>query len=294
MKIVNFGSLNIDNVYQMPHFVGPGETAASLEYQRFVGGKGCNQSIAVARAGAKVSHAGKIGSDGIWLRDLMREYAIDTTHIEVIDGPSGHAIIQVDPSGENSIILHGGANTQIDSKLIEQVFDELTAGDILILQNEISAMPEILSLAATKDLMVFFNPAPMSPEVLAYPLINIDHFIINQVEGEQFTGESTPDAILSAMRQRFPLATVLLTMGEDGVIADSPTERVQQQAMQVTCVDSTGAGDTFIGYYVAEFARGSSLQRRLEVASRASALCVTRRGAAQSIPSLEEVLKEAQ
>jgi len=289
MTILNFGSVNIDHVYRVDHLVRPGETIASSDYQQFSGGKGFNQSIALARAGAAVSHAGRIGADGVWLREQLAAEGADVRFLEVIDGPSGHALIQVDAAGENAIILFGGANRTFTPQDVRAILENLEAGDWLLLQNEISALPEILQMAGERGLRVVFNPAPMGAEVLGYPLDGVSIFILNEVEGEAFTGASEPDGILAGMRRRFPAATVVLTLGAAGAVFDDGTQRIRVPAQRVEAVDTTAAGDTFIGYFLAALSAGDSPQSALELATRAAAICVTRPGAAPSIPRREEL-----
>lgn len=289
MTILNFGSVNIDHVYRVDHLVRPGETIASSDYQQFSGGKGFNQSIALARAGAAVSHAGRIGADGVWLREQLAAEGADVRFLEVIDGPSGHALIQVDAAGENAIILFGGANRTFTPQDVRAILENLEAGDWLLLQNEISALPEILQMAGERGLRVVFNPAPMGAEVLGYPLDGVSIFILNEVEGEAFTGASEPDGILAGMRRRFPAATVVLTLGAAGAVFDDGTQRIRVPAQRVDAVDTTAAGDTFIGYFLAALSAGDSPQSALELATRAAAICVTRPGAAPSIPRREEL-----
>lgn len=289
MTILNFGSVNIDHVYRVAHLVRPGETIASSDYRQFSGGKGFNQSIALARAGAAVSHAGRIGADGVWLREQLAGEGADVDFLEVIDGPSGHAIIQVDAGGENAIILFGGANRSITEEDARSVLDHFGGDDWLLLQNEISSMPEILQLVGERGLRVVFNPAPMGAEVLNYPLDGVSIFILNETEGEAFTSASEPEAILAGMRHRFPAATVVLTLGADGAIYDDGAQRIHVPAQPVEAVDTTGAGDTFIGYFLAGLSAGDDPQATLELATRAAAICVTRPGAAPSIPRRGEV-----
>ncbi len=289
MTILNFGSVNIDHVYRVEHLVRPGETIASSDYRQFSGGKGFNQSIALARAGATVSHAGRIGADGVWLREQLAADGADVRFLEVIDSPSGHAIIQVDSAGENSIILFGGANRTFTPEDARAVLANFGPGDWLLLQNEISAMPEILRLAGERGLRIVFNPAPMGPEVLGYPLDGVSIFVLNEVEGEAFTGAREAEAILAGMRQRFPEATVVLTLGAQGAIYDDGSQRIAVPAAKVEVVDTTAAGDTFIGYFLAGLAAGHAPQTALESATQAAALCVTRPGAAPSIPRRAEI-----
>lgn len=293
MSILVFGSLNIDHVYQVEHIVRPGETLPGGEYQRFQGGKGANQSVALARAGAPVFHAGRIGPEGLWLRDSLAEEGVGVEHVAVGNVPTGHAIIQVDRAGENAILLYGGANLTIAGSDVRPVLAQFERGDWLLLQNEISAMPEILQAAAQRGLSIVFNPAPMTPDVQTYPLDGVSLFIVNRTEGAALAGVepgASPATMVANLKNRFPMAGVLLTLGGDGSIYARGQERIATPAQQVEAVDTTAAGDTFIGYFLAELLAGESTNQALAVASRAAALCVTRPGAAASIPRRDELV----
>lgn len=289
-RILNFGSLNIDRVYAVDHFVRPGETLSSSAYHVFMGGKGSNQSLALAYAGARVAHAGKLGRDGVWLKDRLQRAGVDTTHLTITDQPSGHAVIQVNRHGENAIILFGGANRAITRKDAARVLKHFNRSDILLLQNEISAIPDIMRTAAKKGMKIVFNPAPMHRSVLSYPLRLVDIFIVNEIEGAQLTGRKQPEQIAAAMRRRFPRAAIVLTLGARGVLYADRTTTFKVPAAKVRVVDTTAAGDTFIGYFLAELTRGVDARSALKTANRAAAICVTRPGAADSIPKRSEVI----
>ena len=293
MKILNFGSLNIDYFYDVNHIVRPGETTKSIRLSKNAGGKGLNQSVAISNAGSQVFHAGLIGNDGIFLKEFLEEKKIDTTFIKILDDqPSGHAIIQVDQKGQNSIILHGGANLILDEEYVNEVFNHFDKDDILILQNEINLIPYIIQKAHNKRLKIFFNPAPMSREVFNYQLDCIDYFIVNEIEGKELTGESEPDKILSAMINKFAESSVILTLGENGSMFAHKNEIIKMPAEKVNVVDTTAAGDTFIGYFISEYVRKSDIERCLKIATRASSICVSRRGSAESIPTCNEVYSD--
>ena len=292
MNVLNFGSINIDHVYRVDHFVVPGETLPSDSYQRLPGGKGFNQTVALARAGAAVSHAGRIGTDGIWLRDYLDALNVNTTHLNVSeDIPTGHAVIQVGPTGENAILLHGGANRCIAENDVDRVLEEAArAGDALLLQNEISAMPHLISSAADRGLQIVLNPAPMTRAVRDYALEHVDVLILNQVECEQLTGCSD-DTALDALAQRCPQAIVVQTLGEQGVRCRHGAETIAIPAVDAEAVDTTGAGDTFTGFFVAEWTRSGDVAKALQLGCSAAAICVSRVGAAVSIPTLDELVR---
>lgn len=291
MKILNFGSVNIDHVYSVEHFVRPGETLSSLSYKTFSGGKGANQSIALARAGADVYHAGRIGNDGSWLRKKLEAAGVKTKYLDVCETPTGHAIIQVGKSGENSIILFGGANQTVDFKFADSVLGKFKMGDFLLLQNEISSIPHIMEKASGLKLKIVFNPAPMNKDVLSYPLELVDVFILNEIEGAELAGKSGTGKILNEMKRKFPEALTVLTLGSKGVAHMENGRIVHVPACKVKAVDTTAAGDTFIGYFLASISKGVETGEAICNACRASALCVMRHGAADSIPTLGEVRK---
>lgn len=277
MKVINFGSLNIDYVYRVHDFARPGETISALSFSRFAGGKGLNQSIALARAGAQTLHAGVIGKDGIFLLDTLRESGVDCSSVMVDEhSPSGHAVIQVADSGENEIVLFPGTNHNITHDAIEQTLSCVDAGDILLLQNEISAIPEIMREAAKREMRIFFNPAPMTAAVLDYPLELANTLIVNETEWDALKAHRFSDGI-----------NVLRTMGAKGAVYNDsirvPAKRVDK------VVDTTAAGDTFIGYFIAELLRNQSIETAMEMASLASGWCIQRAGAAASIPWRQEL-----
>lgn len=290
MKILNFGSLNLDHVYAVDHFVRPGETLASLDYQKFLGGKGLNQSVALARAGARVFHAGKVGDDGDELKSFLKNEGVDVRHIETSDGSSGHALIQVNSEGENCIILHGGTNQKIQTSDVTKVLGNFSNGDVLLLQNEISGISGIIRQACQKGLKIIFNPAPMNDDVKNYPLELVDLLIVNRVEAADLSGEQDQEKIISTLMKKFPRSQFILTLGSQGSIYfGNGHEQILVSAQKVKAVDTTGAGDTFIGYFLAFLVEGLEVKRCLELASVAAAICVTRKGAASSIPKREEV-----
>ena len=290
MKIFNFGSLNIDHVYRVPHLVKPGETLASHDYQMFVGGKGLNQSIALARAGADVCHVGCIGKDGDVLRQVLEENGVNTSFIERVDGPSGHAIIEVDSKGENSILLYGGANQKNNADSISRVFEHISEGEFVLMQNEINGIPQIIEQGNKVKCQVVFNPAPMSTEVMNYPLQKVDYFILNQSEAEAMTGNDDPDGMLRQLQRQFPHSKTVLTLGPRGAIYKDVKQQIPIDAIPTDALDTTGAGDTFTGYFLAEISRENNVHRALEIASKAASHCIQRAGAADSIPFRNELL----
>jgi ribokinase len=196
----------------------------------------------------------------------------------------------VDRHGQNSIIIHGGANQKVQKEDAERVLGHFAAGDFLVLQNEISSAAEIIGRAKKRGLAIFLNPAPMDKTVLEYPLELVDYFVINRIEGRELTGETEPRAMVEAMRKRFPQSATLLTLGENGVIYADPRTSLTVPAEKVTPVDTTAAGDTFIGFFIAQKIKGANVETCLRIAARAAAVCVTRRGAADSIPRMEDVV----
>ena len=291
MKILNFGSLNLDLVYQMPHFVRAGETLSSTSFTRNVGGKGLNQSVALAKAGAQVYHAGLVGEDGEMLRSFLQENGVDVRFVRTVDAPSGHAVIQVEPAGNNCIFLYGGANQCVTEAFIREELEPFEAGDFLILQNEINDIGRIIELAADRGMQVVLNPSPIADNLKSLPLERISWFILNEIEGAELSGRSDAGDVLEGLTALYPHARIVLTLGSEGSVYAGEGRRVHQSAYRVKAVDTTAAGDTFTGFFFAAMAEGAPVEEALRRASKASAISVTRPGAAASIPTLAEVLE---
>lgn len=297
MKLLDFGSLNIDHTYQLPHLVRPGETLASDSYHKSEGGKGFNQAVALAKAGQEVYLAGAIGQDGLFLRDYLQELGVHTEHLCVLDAPTGHAMIQLDTEGQNCIILFGGTNGMITEAMIDEVLADFGAGDYLLLQNEISHVDSIICAAHAKGMHIILNPSPMSPELLTWPLELVEWFILNEIEGADITGKTQPEEMLGELLRRYPACHVVLTLGERGSVYADATQRMDQSIVSAHTVDTTAAGDTFTGYFIHALLQGEAIQQALKTAACASAITVSRPGAGRSIPAAEEVqaaMKEAQ
>ena len=289
MKALVFGSLNIDHVYQLPHHLRPGETLASTSYRRTSGGKGLNQAVALARAGQQVCFAGGIGEDGLFLRDALLADGVDVSHLQVLDVPTGHAIIHVDAEGGNAIVLYGGANRCVTDDMISRTLDAFAPGDLVLLQNEINLVPEIIRAAHERGLRVALNPSPASPDMKNWPLEMVDYLLLNEVEGHDLTGCTDPDAILDALLASYPACRMVLTLGADGSVYADSTQRVRQAIFPVKAVDTTAAGDTFTGYFLQGILSGASPAEALRRASRAASIAVSRPGASASIPTADEV-----
>ena len=286
MKVLNFGSINKDFIYSVNDFVNPGETISSIKYNIKIGGKGLNQSVAISKAGQKIYHAGIINIDDTFILDKLKKWNINCENILLGDNPTGHAIIQVDKKGENSIIIHGGANDDVDIKFIESVLSKFNSGDILVLQNEINNIKEIIKRAHHKKMKIVFNPAPFNKEILSYDLNRISTLILNQTEGEALSKEKKPDNILKVLNSKFKNTEIILTLGEKGSIYSFKDQLFKIEAHRADTVDTTGAGDTFIGYYVAGLISGMNKKENLNRASEAAAIATTKIGGAESIPRL--------
>lgn len=289
MRVLNYGSLNYDYTYQVDHMVQPGETLSSSEMQTHCGGKGLNQSIALARAGVFVSHAGMAGEDGEQLLEACRDNGIDTEYIRLCRGKSGHAIIQVTPQGENCILLYGGANRKNSMEQIRDVLDHFGTGDVLLLQNEINLLPEVIEAAYEKGMEIVLNPSPFDAGVKACDLRKVSVFLVNETEGKQMTGKENPQEIAEEMIRLYPDSRIVLTLGEDGALYRDAKQEIRQLAFHVKALDTTAAGDTFTGYYLAGVLSGLGVRQALKRAGAAAAIAVTRQGAAASIPLPGEV-----
>lgn len=289
MKVLNFGSLNYDYVYYVDHIMMPKETQSSTGMNTFFGGKGANQSVALARAGIDVYHAGLLGEDGQLYMEALKANHVNIDYIKMIPGKSGHTIIQVDKQAQNSILLYGGANQSITKENVDEVLAHFEKGDMLLLQNEISNLPYIIDKAYEIGMLIVLNPSPFDDGIMQCDLSKVSMFFLNEVEGFQMTGKKEPQEILSTMMTRYPTARVVLTLGEDGAIYRDKDVMQRQGIYPVTSVDTTAAGDTFLGYFIAGMMKGMTISEILKISAGASALSITRDGAMPAIPTIEEV-----
>lgn len=289
MNILNFGSMNIDKVYMVKDIVEKGETILTNNYDVFLGGKGLNQSIALQRAGCRVYHAGLIGNDGQVLIDYLRDNQVNCDLIKTVDDVCGHAIIQVNEQGQNAIIVYGGSNQKIDHAYIDAVLDQTQDCDWIIVQNEISNLDYLLKKAKQAGRKIALNPSPITETLFDCALENVDLFIVNQIEAKALSHQEAIHAILKNLRVLYPNAEVVLTLGENGSIFQSKTQQLTQKAYGVKAVDTTAAGDTFTGYFLANYLSGKSAKDSLDLASAASAMSVMVKGASNSIPSADQV-----
>lgn len=293
MKALVFGSLNIDYVYQVAHFVQRGETLASASLQRFSGGKGLNQAVALSRAGLETFMAGALGEDGAFLLDELRLSGVDTRFVAHTALPTGHAIIQNTPDGDNCILLYGGANRSVTEEQAAAVLGQFGPGDLLLVQNEISALLPIMRLGKEQGMHVALNPSPMEIDLMRQALPLADTLLLNRIEAAQLLDmeNAGPETLLRLLQERFGIGEIVLTLGGEGAMLLRDGEALRQEAFPVHAVDSTGAGDTFTGYYLAGLLQGGDAAFALRFAAAAAAIAVTRPGASPSIPVREETLR---
>lgn len=293
MKVLNFGSLNVDYVYDVPHFVMPGETITSFARGIFAGGKGLNQSIAAKKAGVDIYHAGSVGSDGDILLNALREANVNSDFVlKREDMPSGHTVIQVDPSGQNCIIVFGGTNRQIPKKQMDETLAYFEAGDFLLLQNELNDIAYLIDKAYEKGMQIVLNPSPIDASINGLPLEKVKYFIVNEIEGAQIAGTDVIDEIIPAIAQKYPHANILLTLGSQGARYYDGRKIYTQGVFPAKAVDTTAAGDTFLGYFIYGVSIGLPIKDTLRLAARASSITVSKKGAAASIPTLDIVLAQ--
>lgn len=286
MAVWNLGSINVDNVYRVPHLPAPGETLSAENYRQGLGGKGANMSVAAARAAARVTHIGAVGRDGAWTVERLLEYGVDTRCITTLmEQATGHANIVVDESGENQIVLFPGANRAVTPDMIGAALSDAAAGDVLVMQNETNGQRYAAEMAKQLGLRVVYAAAPFDADAVAQVLPFTDLLVLNQVEAEQLVAALKQD--LTALG----VASIVVTLGGDGCkwLDVSAGTETHMPAIPVTPVDTTGAGDTFTGYLVAALDRGMPMLQALALATQAGAMMVTRVGTADVIPDLKDI-----
>ena len=289
MKIYNLGSLNIDYVYAVDHILAGGETLSSESMAIFPGGKGLNQSVALAKAGAKVIHGAVIGDKGELLMQALLDAGVDADRIEKRSGSCGHTVIQVDKNGQNCILLFPGTNYAVDSNYIQQFLQDAQENDILLLQNEVSGLDAAFEIAHSKKMQIVFNPSPFHSDIKKLPLHYVTWWFCNEIEGAALFGSEQPEEIAKEFLKRYPNSNLVLTLGIKGSIFVNADACIEQPIYEVSTVDTTAAGDTFTGYFLAAIIAGKDVAFSLDIAARASAITVSRQGASASIPTLDEV-----
>ncbi|PTV95191.1 ribokinase [Rhodobacter aestuarii] len=285
MTIFNLGSINADHFYRLSHLLSPGETLAASAYDRGLGGKGANQSVAAARAGADVRHIGAIGADGRWMREELRLDGVDCTHVAEVETASGHAIINVDAAGENTIVIFAGANRAIPVTALEAALSDAAPGDYILMQNETCLQVEAVELARHKGVFVAYSAAPFEAKAVSAVLDKLDLLLLNAVEAAQLC------EALDTRLEALPVKAVCVTHGAKGAVWHDLIDGTKhdQPAFKVEPVDTTAAGDTFAGYLVAGLADGLKPAQAMRLAAAASAVKVTRAGTAAAIPKRGEV-----
>lgn len=283
MSILCIGSINIDHVYRVGRHPAPGETLSDKGHAVHLGGKGANMSLAAAAAGARLRHVGAVGAEGTWCRDRLAVAGVDVSAVVEVDGATGHAIIMVDDAGENIILIHAGANRALTEAQIEGAIASASPGDWVLLQNETNLVPFAARAARAAGLKVAYAAAPFDAEAAREVLPHVDLLAVNEVEAAQLA-----DA-LGTTAETLPVPAVLVTMGAEGAHLTQAGEIFEVSAFPVTPVDTTGAGDTFLGYALAALDAGSAPADALRRAAAASAIQITRPGAADAIPTAAEV-----
>lgn len=283
MTVFNLGSINADYTYQVPHLPQPSETLAASSMTRGLGGKGANMSVACARAAGRVFHIGAIGEDGAWATDRLLEYGVDTRHISTLEVPTGHAIISVDPEGENSILILPGANTEITEKMIAAAICEGGPQDWLLMQNETNGLKEAADMAKQVGMKIAYAAAPFVAKDAAEIAPLADLLVLNEIEAQQLQDE------MNTTLSDLPIADIIVTKGGKGCAWHHGDEVTEFPSYPAEVVDTTGAGDTFTGYVLASLDRGMTIPQAIDLAQQAASLMVQRLGTADVIPDLKEV-----
>lgn len=284
--IINFGSINIDHVYRVPHMPAPGETLLATSYNKFLGGKGVNQSIAAAKAGGQVLHVGAVGNDGEWALQQIKVLGADTNQIEQLDCATGHAIIYVDDGGENQIVIASGANTRFTEAMIDTALDGADPEyDWVLLQNETNLADYIVANANERGFKIAYAAAPFVADTTLKLLDKITLLAVNEGEASALV------KALGVNSDGIPVPELLVTLGDKGAKFISETVDIQQRAYAVEVVDTTGAGDTFLGSFLAHYTNDRDAKAAISYASAASALQIMQEGAATAIPENDVVIK---
>lgn len=289
MKILNFGSLNIDYIYQVKEFVVEGETIASTAFNKNIGGKGLNQAIALSRVSNNVYFAGKVGQDGKFLVNELYDNNVNTEYIGVSKKITGHAVIQVNDKGQNCIITHGGANHDMDKQYIDVVIEMFKKGDLLIIQNEVNMVDYIIQKAEHRGLKVIYNPSPLTSVIDNVDFNHLEYLVINLNEGKAITKKTEPLEIIESLHSSYPKLKIILTASENGSYYKDEKESIFVPAHKVKAVDTTCAGDTYLGFFLGGIINKKGIKESMELATKAASIAIGRSGASRTIPTLDEL-----
>ena len=238
-----------------------------------------------------MAHIGCIGSDGEWLREILAGEGVDCTALSTSQEATGHAIIQVVPSGENAIVLYAGANAAVCEAEVARALEASHSGDWFLCQNETSCIAASLRTARKLGLRTAYNAAPANSSLSLTCLADVDFLFVNETEASALGGHEDARIAVAQLHGIHPSLTIILTLGAEGAMWIGSTMSLQIPAFACEAIDTTAAGDTFTGYCLAALLRGTPPPEALTQACRAASLCVSRHGAASSIPHISEVLK---
>ena len=292
MAIINFGSLNYDYVYQVPHFSGGNETIRSRQTRTDFGGSGLKQSCALAQAGELVYHAGLIGQNGLPLKDFLTQSSVNTDLLQTCTAPQGHCILQVAPNKERAALVYGGSNSEITPDFIDRCLESFGQGDFLLVQNEITNIPYLIDIAYEKGMRIIFNTSPVDEDIFRSACNKCEWLIMNDTECMEIADCDEVTTAFSKLQKQYPSCNILVTMGEEGSICYYKGNVYVQNAYPVSVADIVNSGDAFTGYFVAAWMRSLPIEECLDLASRAGAIAVSRPGGAaafSSYPTLEQV-----
>ena len=285
MTIYNLGSINIDYFYKLPHLVKPGETLSSKLFYSTLGGKGANQSIAISRAGGEVFHGGLINEKDKEFLKIMKKSKVDTRYVLFSKEPTGHAIVAIDETnGDNQIILYPSCNNKITKTHVHTFLKNTKNGDWALSQNETNMTEYFFKKASERGLFICYSAAPFIASQTIKLLTLVDLLILNEMEMQELIKEAKTDV------KNLSVPHIIITMGKKGVKYFGKNEEIYVPGKKVDVFDTTGAGDTFLGYFLAFFDKTKNIQSSLDIANSAASIQVTRNGASIAIPNLKEVL----
>ena len=291
MKVLNFGSLNMDYVYSVDNFLRPGETKSADSRNTFLGGKGFNQSIALAKAGIAVYHAGNAGDSAELFKTELQKFGADVQFLASGNSVCGHAMIQVDQHGQNCILIFHGSNYEITKDYVDEVLSHFTQGDMVVLQNEINMTHYIIDAAYAKGMQIALNPSPYDASIHEMPLQKLSWLVLNEVEVMDLSGQQSEPDYVHWFRENFPELRVVVTLGKRGALYIDKDTVLHHPSYDAAIVDTTAAGDVFTGYFLAGQALGKSVEQTMQLASKAAGISISRHGAAASAPTMQEVLE---
>ncbi len=291
MKVLVVGSINKDIVFQVDSIVSDGETISAFHQNEYIGGKGFNQFLALSKSFPDVYLYANLNEYDTEIINYFKVNNLNLDYVQLVNQKTGTAFIQVDNNGENAIVISKNANGLIDVQKLDNILSNHSF-DYIVLQNEVNDIDEIVNIISDKGIKIILNPSPVTKNISIDLIKKVDLLFVNEHELKSITNHSDIEMAIDFISNELPTKEVIVTMGNQGSLYLKNHKRIHQDAFLVKVVDTTCAGDTFLGYFIGCYLQDYSIEKCMYVATKAASICITSDGASNSIPNSNQVFKK--